>query len=212
MLSANKNRLFAIVAAVVMVGALAACSGEQEADAGEAGEASHAEPAGEHAVAESRGAEGGEAAAGEEAGEHSEGREAAEGGEHREGGEHAEGREGGEHGEGGEGGEHDEGGEGEESGVYIGRGDTWDATRRGARLVLTFDAASDAFTGTVQNTTESTLCAVRVEVHLSTGTELGPTPRTDVSAGQSIEIELPTGGEAFDSWTAHPEVSRCSTS
>jgi hypothetical protein len=196
-MSAYRNCLFAIAAALVMVGGLAACSGEQEADAGEGGEASHAESAGEHAAAESTGAEGGGEAVGEEAGEHREGGEA---------------REAGEHGEGGEGGEHDEGGEGEESGVYIGRGDTWDVTRRGARLVLTFDAASDAFTGTVENTTESTLCAVRVEVHLSTGTELGPTARTDMSAGQSIEVELPTGGEEFDSWTAHPEVSSCSTS
>ena len=211
-MSAYKNRLFAIAAALVMVGGLAACGGEQEADAGEAGEASHAEQAGEHAAAEGMAAEGGAEAVGEEAGEHREGREAGEHSEGGEGGEHREGREGGEHGEGGEGGEHDEGGEGEESGVYIGRGDTWDVTRRGARLVLTFDAASDAFTGTVENTTGSTLCAVRVEVHLSTGTELGPTVRTDVSAGQSIEVELPTGGEEFDSWTAHPEVSSCSTS
>lgn len=108
-----------------------------------------------------------------------------------------------------EGGEHDDG-EGEESGVYIERGDTWDVTRRGARLVLTFDPSPDAFEGTVENTTESTLCAVRVEVHLSSGTELGPTPRTDVPAGQTIGIKLSTDGEEFESWTAHPEVSGCS--
>jgi hypothetical protein len=123
--------------------------------------------------------------------------------EHAEGGERRE----------GEGGEHAEGGdseEGEESGVYIGRGDTWDVTRRGARLVLAFDPASGAFKGKVLNTTESTLCAVRVEVHLSTGAELGPTPRTDVPAGQTIGIKLSTDGEEFESWTAHPEVSGCS--
>lgn len=108
-------------------------------------------------------------------------------------------------------GEHDEGGEGEESGVYIGAGDTWDVTRRGARLVLAFDPESGAFKGRVLNTTESTLCAVRVEVHLSTGTELGPTSRTDVPAGQTISVALSTGGEEFDSWTAHPEVSSCSS-
>ncbi|MDE2772770.1 MAG: hypothetical protein OXI46_03560 [Gemmatimonadota bacterium] len=110
-------------------------------------------------------------------------------------------------------GEHEEGeheeGEGEESGEYIARGDTWDATRRGARLVLTFDPVSDAFVGRLENTTRSMLCAVRVEVHLSSGTELGPTERTDVAVGQSIEVELPTGGEAFESWTAHPELSAC---
>jgi len=110
-----------------------------------------------------------------------------------------------EHSEGGE------GGEGEESGVYIGVGDTWDVTRRGARLVLAFDPDSGAFKGRVVNTTESTLCAVRVEVHLSTGTELGPTSRTDVPAGQTISVALSTGGEEFETWTAHPEVSACSS-
>ena len=61
----------------------------------------------------------------------------------------------------------------------------------------------------VENTTEQTLCAIRVEVHLSTGTELGPTARTDLSAGQTTSVTLPTEGEAFDAWTAHPEMSPC---
>ena len=141
----------------------------------------------------------------EEEGEHEEGDEE---GEHdREGrGEHD--RENGEHG--GEGG-HDEGDEGEESGEYLGRDDTWDATRRGARLILSFDPGRDAFAGTVENTTGETLCAVRVEVHLSSGTELGPTARTDLAPGAAAEVALETAGEAFERWTAHPEVSRCPT-
>lgn len=135
-------------------------------------------------------------------------------GEHEEGGEHDEE---GEHGEGGEGrgehddenGEHGEGEEGEESGEYLGRDETWDATRRGARLSLSFDPGKRAFTGTVENTTGETLCAVRVEVHLSSGTELGPTPRTDLAPGTSTSVELGAGEETFERWTAHPEVSRC---
>ena len=62
---------------------------------------------------------------------------------------------------------------------------------RGARLVLTFNASRNAFVGTVENTTEQTPCAVRVEVHLDGGTELGPTARTDVPSGGTIEVELP---------------------
>lgn len=125
-------------------------------------------------------------------------------------GEHASSEGAGEHAasEGGAGG-HDSGEEGEESGVYIGWEETWDATRRGARLVLSFDSATNAFLGTVENTTQDTLCAVRVEVHLSTGTELGPTERTDLPAGESVAVELSAGGDAFDSWTAHPELSPC---
>jgi len=155
------------------------------------------------------------AEAGEESGEHGEGGEGRgeERGEHGEGGE-GRGEERGEHGEGGEGehgeeGGHGEGEEGEESGIYIARSETWDRTLRGARLVLKFDAERNAFVGTVENTTEQTLCAVRVEVHLDTPKELGPTPRTDVPAGGKIDVELSTEGNTFQTWTAHPEVSSC---
>jgi hypothetical protein len=203
------RRLFPALTALMLSLWLTGCAGETQGDAEGTAEASHAEEAGEHAVAES--AEGaGEHAAREGEGEHGEAREggeAAEGGEHREGGEA---REGGEHAEegehGGEGG-HDE--EGEESGEYIGAAETWDVVRRGARLVLSFDADSNAFVGTVENTTEGRLCAIRVEVHISTGTELGPTARTDLPAGQTTSVRLPTEGEAFESFTAHPEMSPC---
>jgi len=140
-------------------------------------------------------------------GEHDEGREGR--GEHDGDGREARGEHDGENGEhGGEGG-HDEGDEGEESGEYIERNETWDATRRGARLILSYDPAQDVFAGTVENTTDETLCAVRVEVHLSSGTELGPTQRTDLAPGASTTVELETAGEAFERWTAHPEMSRC---
>jgi hypothetical protein len=91
----------------------------------------------------------------------------------------------------------------------VARSSTWDRVRRGARLVLSFDATGPAFTGTVTNTTKDRLCAVRVEVHLSTGVELGPTEPTNVPAGGTIAIRLPGAGAEFESWTAHPEVSAC---
>ncbi len=172
-------RRLAIVAAVAVSFGMAACTDEPRADAEGAGESG---------------------AAREVAGEHA-GAEGA--------GEHARSEGGDEHGEDGEGGEHGSEGEGEESGEQIGPEDTWDATRNGARLVLSFDPASNAFVGTVENTTPQTLCAVRVEVHLSTGTELGPTERTDLPSGETTVVELPTAGEVFDTWTAHAEVSPC---
>ena len=85
----------------------------------------------------------------------------------------------------------------------------WDATRNGVRLVLSFDPAVRAFVGTVENTTQQMVCAVRVEVHLSTGTELGPTERADLRPAETTSVELPTEAEAFETWTAHPEVSAC---
>ncbi len=184
----SSRRWLVIVAAMAVSVGMNACSGEPRDEAVGAGEEARSEGAGEDARSEG-------------AGEHarSEG-----------GGDHARSEGDGEHSEGGDGGEHGSGGEGEEeSGEQIGREDTWDATLNGARLVLSFDSASNAFVGTVENTTRRTLCAVRVEVHLSTGTELGPTERTDLPSGETTAVELPTVGEAFDTWTAHPEVSPC---
>ncbi len=140
-------------------------------------------------------------------GEEDEGEEGGEGEEEHDRGAEGEGE--GEHGAREGGGEGEHGGEGEESGEYIGSRETWDATRRGARLILSFDAAQGAFVGRVENTTQQTLCAIRVEVHLSTGTELGPTARTDIPSGGSADVVLPAQGESFDAWTAHPEMSAC---
>lgn len=181
--------------------AVIACAEQPRPDAVEDGEA----PEGAMA-AEARNGMEAEADAAERAehGEEHQAGEHREGGEHDEGGEHGEGRADGEHSEGGEHGE-----EGEESGDYIGRNANWDTTRRGMRLTLSYNAARDAFTGTVYNTTEATICAVRVEVHLGGGPELGPTEREDLAAGQSMAVTLPADGEGFESWTAHPESSAC---
>ena len=96
--------------------------------------------------------------------------------------------------------------DGEESGTQLALGDTFDQLRAGARLVLSYDSTANAFKGTVENTTEATLRQVRVEVHLSNGTELGPTTPVDLAPGQIVEITLPAGSDPFTTWSAHPEV------
>jgi len=63
------------------------------------------------------------------------------------------------------------------------------------RLILTYNAQKDAFEGTVENTTNSTIPDVRVEVHFSNGVELGPTPKMDLEAGATADIILPAEGE-----------------
>ena len=127
-----------------------------------------------------------------------------------ESGEHDEGSESGEHAEGSESGEHDDGEEsgedGEESGTQYAPDETFDEARAGARLVLSYDSAANAFTGTVENTTGDTLRRVRVEVHLSNGIELGPTTPVDLAPGQMTEVTLPATSQPFISWSAHPEV------
>lgn len=187
-------RWFGMLAAAAMCFGMAACTGGPR-PADDADTSTDADAAIASAAAAS------EQSSGEGPGEHGRAGGREERGEGREGG--------GEHGEGAERDEHGAGEEGEESGEMIGREDTWDVTRRGARLILSFDPAANAFVGTVENTTERRLCAVRVEVHLSTGTELGPTERTNLPSGETTAVTLPTAGESIDKWTAHPEMSRC---
>jgi hypothetical protein len=122
------------------------------------------------------------------------------------GGEGAEGS--GEHGPGGEGG-NESAGVGSEEGDdanALAPDETYDAVRNGARLVLSYDAPSNSFKGTVENTTNGVLDRVRVEVHLSNGTELGPTTPTDMAPGEVMAINLPATQASFTGWTAHAEV------
>ena len=50
------------------------------------------------------------------------------------------------------------------------------------------------------------LTRVRVEVHLSSGKELGPTVQADLEPGEKREVELMVGDEEFESWSTHAEV------
>ena len=116
---------------------------------------------------------------------------------------------GGEDGEGsGENGNESAGGGGEEgSGANALAPDAiFDAVRNGARLILKYDARSNSFKGTVENTTSGVLDRVRIEVHLSNGAELGPTTPTDMAPGEVAAISLPATAASFTGWTAHAEV------
>ena len=98
------------------------------------------------------------------------------------------------------------GDEGEESNTEFTLDEQYDEVRYGARLILAYDAQTNSFKGTVENTTNETLKQVRVEVHLSNGKELGPTPSGDLAPGEIRAIELVATGPGFNGWTAHAEV------
>ena len=106
----------------------------------------------------------------------------------------------------------------EESANQLTLAETYDHTQKGARLIMTYDAATNTFKGTVENTTDAVLQQVRVEIHLSnsqgpnpTDPELGPTPPRDLAPGEKIPIELKAVDEPFDMWVAHPEVGPSSS-
>ncbi len=84
--------------------------------------------------------------------------------------------------------------------------DTLHFHRDGAQLVLSYDLGTNAFTGTVENTTKATLRKVRVEVHLSNGIKLGPTTPVDLAPSQVVAITLPASSQSFTFWSAYPEV------
>jgi hypothetical protein len=96
--------------------------------------------------------------------------------------------------------------EGEESGTELALDATYDEVRNGARLILTYNAQSKSFGGTVENTTDKTLERVRVEVHLSNGKELGPTIPADLGPGEKTKVQLMATGQDFTGWTTHAEV------
>jgi hypothetical protein len=105
----------------------------------------------------------------------------------------------------GEEGEHTHDQEGEESREKLALTDTYDKVRKGVRLVMAYHRASSSFMGSVENVTDKTIKKVRVEVHLSTGVELGPTEPMDLAAGEKSGIKIEATGHVFDWWTTHAE-------
>lgn len=94
----------------------------------------------------------------------------------------------------------------EESATQYTKTQTYVETRNGARLLPKYDTKAQEFTGTVENTTDEILKQVRVEVHLSNGTELGPTKPSDLEPQKLMEETQSVEGEEFTTWGAHPEV------
>lgn len=94
----------------------------------------------------------------------------------------------------------------EESDAELALDQTYDNTLSGVRLILTYDANSNIFNGTIENTTDEPLKNVRVEVNLSNGIELTPTKSTDLAPREKVLIKLTGTSTDFDGWTAHLEV------
>ena len=97
------------------------------------------------------------------------------------------------------------GGAGEEGGTALALDEIYDFVRNGVRLIMSYDAATNLFSGTAENTTAQMIQAVRVEIHLSNGIELGPTTPVDLQPGESIPVELAGSSTPFDGWTPHAE-------
>ena len=78
-------------------------------------------------------------------------------------------------------------------------------SKHGVRLILSFDAESSSFKGTVNNITAKTIRKVRIEVHLSNGVELGPTTPFSLASGEKQDVTLSAEGQEFETWSTHAE-------
>ena len=87
----------------------------------------------------------------------------------------------------------------------LGKNETYDVSKNGGRLVLSYDEASKSFKGYIKNTSGKTLSRARVEIHLSNGVELGPTRPVNIGAYGYKAITIPTAGNVFSSWVTHVE-------
>ena len=95
---------------------------------------------------------------------------------------------------------------GEESGTTFALDELFDEVRNGVRLVISYDAAANAFIGAIENTTDASIQQVRVEVHLSNGVELGPTATISLAPGETRAVRLDATGQDFEGWSAHAET------
>jgi hypothetical protein len=95
--------------------------------------------------------------------------------------------------------------EGEESGKTFGLDEICDQVHKGVRLILAYHRASFSFIGSIENVTDKTTKKVRVEVHLSNGTELDPTEPKDLAPGEKSGVKIEATGQVFEWWKAHAE-------
>jgi hypothetical protein len=119
--------------------------------------------------------------------------------------------EGGGMGEGAEGNHMENGNEQGESGTVWSINDTADEIVNGIRTIITFNAATNAFEGTLENLNTNVAQQTRLEVHIidanDNATEFGPTPGVDMQPGATRNISLPiSAGVTFVEFTMHTEV------
>ena len=78
---------------------------------------------------------------------------------------------------------------------------TLDEVRSGIRLVLSYDSTTNAFTGLLENTTETLLPKVGIDVYLDSHATRLSSSATDLAPSQVIAVTLPVDSKPFTSWS-----------
>jgi hypothetical protein len=89
------------------------------------------------------------------------------------------------------------------------KAETLTKSRKGIRLSLSFGESANAFTGTVENTTEEKLCGVKVIASAENGTSFNAVGIGDLEAGQSKDVQIATEGTTFENWSAETNMAPC---
>ena len=79
---------------------------------------------------------------------------------------------------------------------------------------MRYDATAESFTGAVTNPTTAAVENVRIELHLSSGTEIGPSLRQTLNAGQTsppADSGLPPGASTSRSAPKSTETQTYAT-
>ncbi len=97
-----------------------------------------------------------------------------------------------------------------ESGTRWDPDETATDSRGGVDLTISYNASNQRFDGSVTNTNSSSVTDVRVEIHLSNGRELGPTPRVGLEANETKSVTLDASGQNFDWYSVHVELGSSS--
>jgi hypothetical protein len=91
-----------------------------------------------------------------------------------------------------------------ENGIQLDQ--AYDETVEGIHLILTYSAEGKVFEGTVENVSGELQERVRILIHLSDGTELGPATMVELAHGEKRNVMLKSESSSFKSWSAHSET------
>ena len=92
--------------------------------------------------------------------------------------------------------------QGEESRFNLGKNDHYNQVSNGVLLRLAYDSHTNSFQGFVENTSAQDLRRIRVEVHLDSGVDLGPTYAVDLEPGERHNVAIAATFATFHGWTA----------
>lgn len=79
--------------------------------------------------------------------------------------------------------------------------ETYDEVQNGVWLLMNYDAASDSFVGTVENTEQKAMENINLKVELSDEQMVSLGRPFDLEAGEMKAFRIPANSEVFKKWT-----------